>query len=132
MSESNQSHLVKRMKWAARAIALATIGLSASIFIGEAIAAVFREGLEVLVEPMQVEVVTLIMIGAIALAGSILSWHRERLAGVLLILAAVGLGIHIGIFAGRNHLLAWSILGLPYLVAAILLLTSRQLSIKTS
>jgi len=41
---------------------------------------------------------------------------------------AAALGAHIANFAGRNHMLAWSMLGLPYLVAGILLLNSWRLS----
>ena len=42
----------------------------------------------------------------------------------------VGLGIHIGVCAGRNHLIAWSMLGLPYLIAGQLILNSWRLSRK--
>jgi len=66
--------------------------------------------------------------GAIALAGCIISWWRERLAGILLILTAIGFGIHIGIYAGRNHFIAWLMVGFPYLVAATLLFYSWWLS----
>ena len=70
----------------------------------------------------------LVMIGIVALAGCVLSWRRDRLAGILLVTTSLGLGIHIGIFAGRNHIMAWSILGLPYLVAGVLLLYAWRLS----
>ena len=54
------------------------------------------------------------MLGIIALAGVMLSWWQERLAGILLVLTALGLGVHVGVFVGRNHMLVWSIVGLPY------------------
>jgi len=82
-------------------------------------------------EPITIAGITLGVLAAIALAGSILSWWREQLAVVLLILASIGFGIHIGIFAGHNHLLAWSMIGLPYLVAAALLFESWWLTRKT-
>lgn len=78
--------------------------------------------------PFDVEGVTLGIITIVALAGCIISWWRERLAGILLILVAIGLAIHIGICAGRNHVLAWITLGLPYLIAGGLLFGSWRLS----
>jgi len=70
----------------------------------------------------------LVIIGVVALVGCILSWWRERAAGIVLIAVSAALGAHIGVFAARGHMLAWSMLGLPYLVAGILLLNSWRLS----
>ena len=67
------------------------------------------------------------VLGIIGLTGCIVSWWREELAAILLVLTAVGFGIHIGIYAGRNHFLAWLMLGFPYLVAAMLLFYSWRL-----
>ena len=126
--ESKQYRLAKRMRWAARVIGLVAAGFLLTMLIGSAIAEVLTEGLG----PITIEGILLGVLGAMALAGCIVSWWRERLAGILPVLTAVGLGIHIGICAGRNHFLAWSMVGLPYLVAGGLLLTSWQLSRKTS
>ncbi|TES85601.1 hypothetical protein E3J95_04050 [Candidatus Aerophobetes bacterium] len=68
------------------------------------------------------------MIGLVALAGCVMSWWRDLLASILLVATSAGLGVHIGIFAGRNHFMAWSILGLPYLVAGALLINAWRLS----
>ena len=97
------------------------------MLIGSAIAEVLTEGLE----PITIEGILLGVLGAIGLVGCIVSWWRERLAGILLVLTALGLGIHIGVIAGRNHILAWSMVGLPYLVAAVLLFYSWWLLRKT-
>jgi len=70
------------------------------------------------------------VLGAIGLAGCIVSWWRERVAGILLVLTAIGFGIHIGLVAERNHFLAWLMVGFPYLVAAVLLFYSWRLSRK--
>ena len=69
----------------------------------------------------------LVLIGMVVLAGCVLSWWRHRLSGILLVVTSVGLGAHIGLFAGRNHIFAWSILGLPYLIAGVLLLYAWRL-----
>jgi len=68
----------------------------------------------------------------IALAGCILSWWKERVAMALLVLASVGLGIHIGFSAGRNHFLAWLMVGLPFLITAALLFVGWWLERKAS
>jgi len=72
------------------------------MLIGSAVAEVLADDSE----PITMVGLTLGMLAVIALAGSILSWWKGRLAGILLMLASIGLGIHIGIFAGHNHVLA--------------------------
>jgi len=110
------------MRWAARVIGL----IAAVFFLGMLIGSAVSEG----VGPMTIESSTLVLLGAVALAGCIASWWRDTTAGILLVLTSIGLGVHIGYFAGHNHVLAWSIIGLPYLVAGILILISWRLSKK--
>ena len=124
--ESKQEHLAKRMRWAARVIGLVAAVFFLTMLIGSA-----AEALTGNLEPVTIGGALLGILGAIALAGCIVSWWRERLAGILLVLTSVGLGIHIGFYAGRNHFLTWSMLGLPYLVAGLLLFSSWRLSRKT-
>ena len=121
--ESKQYRLAKRMRWAARVIGLVAAGFFLAILIGEVVAEVLTEDLE----PITIAGILLGVLGAIGLAGCIMPWWRERLAVVLLILSALGLGIHIGFCAGRNHMLAWTMVGLLYLVATVLLFYSRWL-----
>jgi hypothetical protein len=126
MLEGKQERLAKRMRWAARIIGLATAGLLLISLIAGAIVEA-AEGWEAI----EIAGILLVLLAAMALAGCIVSWWRERLAGILLILAAVGMGIHIGVYAERNHFLVWLMLGLPYLIAGVLFLTSWRLSRKT-
>ena len=58
----------------------------------------------------------------ILLAGAIL----------LLVLVSLALGIHIGVYAGHNHFLAWLMIGFPYLLAGGLILTSLWLESKAT
>jgi len=120
MPQGRRHRLAKPMRWAARAIALA----GAMFFLTMLIGPDTTNGSE----PITTEGVVLGVPGVIALAACVVSWWRERLAAILLMGAAVGLGIHIGVYAGHNHLLAWSMLGLPYLVAGVLLLGSWRFS----
>ena len=124
MSARNLSHLAKRMRWAARIICLIVTVFGATMLIGEAINEFLAQGFIT----TSVEGSLLVMIGLVALAGCVMSWWRDLPASILLVATSAGLGVHIGIFAGRNHFLAWSILGLPYLVAGVLLINAWRLS----
>jgi len=111
MSARNLPHLAKRMRWAAR-----VIGLIISEFLAQGFVTTSVEG------------GLLVVIGLAALAGCVMSWWRDIPASILLVATSAGLAVHIGIFAGRNHFLAWSMLGLPYLVAGVLLINAWRLS----
>ena len=124
MSEMRQQPLARRMKWAGRLIGLVAAGFFLVFLVGEAISEVLDEGRE----PLEIAGILLGLLQGLALVGVIVSWWRERLAGMLLAAASIGLGIHIGVYAGHNHFLAWLMVGLPYLVASVLLLISWRLS----
>jgi len=117
-------HLARRMKWTARIVGLVAAIFLAIMVIGSAAGEIIND--EPI--PFDMEGVTLGMITVVALVGCIISWWRERLAGTLLVLAAIGLAVHIGISAGRNHVLAWTIMGLPYLIAGVLFFGSWRFS----
>jgi hypothetical protein len=85
------------------------------------------EGIDTGLEAIELDGILLIVLTAVALAGTILSWWWEWLAGILLVLASAGLGAHIAVYAGRNHFLAWLMMGLPYLAAGGLFLASWRL-----
>ena len=99
MPAKNMHRLAKGMRWAGRIICLVI-----TVFEGT------------------------MLIGIVALAGCILSWRQDLLAGILLDITSAGLGIHIGIFAGRNHFMAWSMLGGPCLIAGLSLFCAWRLS----
>jgi len=81
MSARNLHRLAKRIRWAARVIGLIAIVFGATMLVGEAISEFLSQGFVTL----PIEGGLLVMIGAIALAGCVLSWWRDRLAGVLLL-----------------------------------------------
>ena len=78
--------------------------------------------------PLTIETGTLVFLGVLSIAGGILSWWKDMASGIVLFLTSVGLGIHISCYAGHNHALAWALIGLPYLVASILMVSSWRLS----
>ncbi len=127
MSESSENRLAKRMRRAGRIVGILVIGgfLFALIVSGisEAIAG-NREALG------DIEGIMLAVITAVALAGCIMSWWRELLAGIIVILAAVTIGTYGGIIAGRNNIIVGLVLGLLYIAPGVLFLISWRLSRK--
>ena len=113
-----------RMRWSGRIICLVITVFGGTILIGEVINEVLLKGFVT----TSTESILLFLIGMIAIASCILSWRQDLIAGILLLVTSTGLGAHIGFFAGRNHVMAWSILGLPYLVAGVLLVYAHRLS----
>ena len=124
MLAGNVQRLARRIRWAARVICLIITIFGAIMLIGEAVSEFLSQGSIT----TSVAGNLLVIIGIVALAGCILSWRRDLFSGILLIVTSAGLGAHIGAFAGRNHIMAWSMLGLPYLAAGVLLLYAWRLS----
>ena len=120
--EDGKHRLAKRMRLAARIIGTVAAVFFVTMVIGSAVA----EG----VGPITIEAGTVVLLGVIALASCIASWWRDITGGILLVLTSIGFGVHIGCFAGRNHFLVWLMVGLPYLVAGALILSSWRLSRK--
>ena len=131
MLESKQHRLAKRMRWAARIIGLLAAVLCLFMLTASTIAEVIAGDWETTSQTDIIQGSLIGVLGAIGLAGCIVSWWRERLASILLVLTAIGFGVHIGICAGRNHFLAWLMMGFPYLIASVLFFNSWRLSRKT-
>ena len=124
MAAGNPMKLARQMTWAARIICLIITVFGGTMLIGEAVTEFISQGL--VMPPLAGGL--LVIIGTIALAGCVLSWRRELPAGILLVITSAALGTHIGYFAGHNHVLAWSMLGLPYLISGVLLIYAWRLS----
>lgn len=121
--------IAERLRLAGRIIGFSMVGFGGVMLIGEAVGEFRRGGWAAITPPSPADPgLLLVIIGAVALAGCILSWWRERAAGIMLVAVAAALGAHIAVFAGRNHLLVWSMIGVPFLVAGILLLNAWRLS----
>jgi len=124
VSTIKQQRLAKRIRWAARIIGL----LAAAFFL------VFLIGEIVIFMAMQQEMglirgVLNAMLVIVAVAGCIVSWWRQWLAGILLILTSFALVISgIAVYGFTIVLL----FGSPFLVAGVLFLLSWWLSRKTS
>jgi hypothetical protein len=99
------------------------IGFGGTMLIGSAVNE-FHEGFG---HP-ELAGVILAVIGIVALVGMILSFRQERTASILLIACSAALGVHIANYAGRNHALAWTAVGLPFLVTGLLFLNAWRLS----
>ena len=113
MPGSNRHRLAKRMRWAARVIGLLAAGFILAMLIGSTVDEILTGAWETTSQTDIIQGSLIGVLGAIGLGGSIVSWWRERLASILLVLAAIGFGIHIGLCAGHNHFLAWLMIGFP-------------------
>ena len=118
------SNLTSFLRWAGRIIA----SIAAIWFLAMLIGSAITEG----VGPITIESGTLVFLGVIAIAGGVLSWWKDAISVILLFLTSVGLGIQISYYAGHSHVFAWTLIGLPYLVACILMVSSWRLSIMKS
>ena len=123
--ESGEQRPASALQWIARIVAIIAAVFLGSTLVSEAIARVLEGGLGAALGPLA-EIVTLIGIEVLVIAGCVLSWRREQLAGILLIVISVALAAHIVFFQGAAHLWAWSRVGFPCLVAGVLLLVSRR------
>lgn len=126
MLESRQYRLVNRMRLAARIIGFGAVGFFLTLHIGWASAEYLAKGWEIITT----EFILISVIGAIALAGCIVSWGRERVAGILLIVSAVLCATNIPPVPPLipYDVRVWLIVGLPRLVAGVLFLNAWRLS----
>ncbi len=113
----NRQNVAKGMTWAARVIVL---GATAFLLLAWLLQMVFRAAL------WASDILYLVYLG-IALAGCIVSWWRQWLAGTLLVLASFALSSLGSRYYGFRGLVS----GFPYLVAGVLFLLSWWLSRKT-
>ena len=112
------------MRLAGRIIGFTMVGFGGTMLVGEAVTEYLREGF---VLP-ELAGILLAVIGIVALAGMIVTFWRERIGGIMLVACSAALGVHIANYAGRNHLLAWAMVGLPFLISGVLFLNSWRLS----
>ena len=121
-----------RMRLAARIIGFISAG-SGGEFIGEGAYVLMLAARGVPVFANDAGVLGGVLAGVfsgIGLAACILSWWRERAAGIMLVSVAIASGILVGVLAVeiQTPLRVWLWMGLPLLVAGILFLNSWRLS----
>lgn len=102
-------------RWLARGIGL----VASSIFMFAAIVSGISQ------YPMPQLMLLLLVLNV---AGVIIALRWERVGGIIVMVASVGLGAFVYTNAERNQLLAASIYGLPYFIAGILFLICSQRS----
>ena len=126
--ETNQERTVKGLRLAARIIGFGVVGFVLTFLIGETC----LEYQEIGRAAIGIEVVLIGIITGIALTGCILSWWRERLSGVLLIVSAVLSATNIPPLPPLipDDVRVWLMVGLPRLVAGIFFLIAARLSRK--
>ena len=123
MTERHEKRSAKVMRWTGRVIGLIVSISWLLIMTASTTHDITDNGLELSGSDV-VQGALIAVIAAIALAGCIFSWRQLRFSALLLVIASAGMGIHIAFNAGRNHFFAWSVSGLPYLIAGVLFLGS--------
>jgi hypothetical protein len=126
MKDEKRQRLIKRLRLTARIIASAAAFFLLIFLVGGAVEELVAED----AEGLNIEGITLGLLGLVAVAGCIIAWRREKLGGIILMLVALGFGIHIAFIAGRNHFLAWLVIGFPYLLAGALFLYTWRLTMR--
>ena len=117
MTDNKYSKSARAFRLAGRIIGLIVAVFILIFLIGETANEITEGGWETITT----EGILLGILMITAFFGCIISWWRERLAMAILLLVSIGIGIHIGFSAGRNHFLAWAMVGLPFLLTAALL-----------
>ena len=107
---------------AARVVGFSAVGIGIAFIIREVVGQFISEGGRMVPSRL----VWLVVILAMAIAGCILSWRRVRLAGILLIVSGIAVGVDIAVVAGRSQLVLL-VLGLPFIVTGLLFLKSWRL-----
>lgn len=121
---ADKKKLVKRLRLVGRGIGFTMVGFGGTALVGGTVSEYLAGGLA---RP-ELDGVLLVVIGAVALAGMILTFRRERIGGIILVSVAAALGVHIANFAGSGHALVWTMVGLPFLVAGVLFLNAWRIS----
>ena len=125
MLATNKNRLAKGMKWAARVIVLGAVGF---LLLAWLLQMMWRTKI------WPSDILYLVYLG-IALAGCIVSWWRQWLAGMFLVLVSFALGSYLGLSSpwGVAVLAVWSPgSGLPFFVTGVLFLLSWWLTKKTN
>ncbi len=116
-TRSNHQGPAKAVRWAGRIIGFWETGLNLAFFL---VAMILSD-----VSSSRYIIFTTATL-AVGFTGCFASWWRDWLAGVLLILAA--LGTVAGMILGLYDVFAWLWVGLPFLAAGVLFLFPWQLS----
>ena len=117
MTESGHKVKASRITWIARIIGLVAAGTFLSLIVVELIRGWY-------LSPETSINIAVIFFEFIAIAGIVISWWRQLLAGIFLIVASAGLSFNVILYAEPNYLIAWLIIGFPYLVSSMLFFVS--------
>lgn len=82
VNNADSQRLAKRMRWAGRIICLIITVFGGTMLIGGAVSESLSQGFVT----TSIEGSLLFLIGIVALAGCILSWRQDLLAGILLVI----------------------------------------------
>ena len=120
------------MPTAKRRLAKAMTIVARVIVLGAAAFWFLAGFLYLIFSPLRVSDVVFTTYLIIVLAGCIVSWWRQWLAGIILILASFTLGSGLGLSSPGIAFVIWSVQGLPFFIGGMLFLLSWRISKKTN
>lgn len=109
--------IAKRLILPARVVGFSLGIIATALIVREVVGQFIIEGSQI----TPGRLVWLIVILAMAIAGCILSWRRLRLAGILLIISGIAVGVDAAVIPGRNQLVLL-ILGLGFAATGFIFL----------
>lgn len=118
MANITEDRATKRLRWFARGIGT----LAAAFWVFSLIASGIGDALSG--NPLTLEGAVLATLVIIAVVGVAIAWRRERIGGMVTVVAAVALCVFAYITAGHNRGYAMAVSGGPFLLAGILFLVS--------
>jgi len=116
--EPQSATISHRIRWAARGLGTLAGAVWLLAIIGSAV-----------VEPPDAratEGVVLAILVVMAVGGVVLAWFRGRLGGLVLLGAGLALAVFACLTAGRNHVVAVAVSGLPFVLAGVMFLVSSS------
>ncbi|GMQ62704.1 DUF7670 domain-containing protein [Vallitalea maricola] len=104
------------VRWIARVISSLSIAFFLFIFIGECIS---NFG------PLTLEGVMIAGFAVVLMVGVLISWWKEGIGGIILIISGVIFAIFIYLTAGTNRILASTLISSPFWTSGVLFLIIR-------
>ncbi len=108
----------RRLRLAGRIVGFTIIGIGGTVLIANAVGEYQSGGFGAI----ELVVIGLVGIAAMALAGMILTFRREKAGGITLVACSAAVGAHLAVYAGRMHAQVWAMIGGPLLAAGLLFL----------
>lgn len=118
---SKNYRTIKIIRWIARIMGTLAIAFFFFMCIGETINNF---------QPFTIEGAMVVFFAIILLVGVLISWFKEEIGGIILIILGIAFAIFIYITAGTNKILASILISLPFWLSGILFYIINNMKVK--